>query len=142
MINGAEAIETDHPGRDACEYGLGKPAALVELPIRLPELALLTLDLVSHSVEGAAQRSQFVVLLTFRHASREIAAADLLGRSDKAADRAGKLGGKMDPDGHRRHQEKHRHHHEDQRESNLKPGALAFHLLVQRGGALGLLHMI
>ena len=142
QIDPAQAVEPDHPGRDTRQHGLGKPPPLVELPICLPKLALLTFDLVSHPVEGAAQRSQFVVLLPFRHTSREIAAADLLGRSDKAADRTGKLGGKMNADGHRRHQEQHRHHHEDQREGNLKPGALAFHLLVQRGGALGLLHVI
>src|SRR5205085_3941904 len=77
QIDPAEAIEPDHPGRHTGQHGLGKPPPLVELPICLSELALLTLDLVSHSVEGAAQRSQFVVLLPFRHTSREIAAAAL-----------------------------------------------------------------
>ena len=139
QVDAARAIEPDDPGGDAGQHRLGEPAPLVELPVRLDQLALLALDLVGHAVEGAAQRGEFVVFLALGHARGKIAAAHPLGRGDQPADRIGELGGEMDPDRHRGDQKQHRHHQEDQREGDLKARSLTFQLLVLRGGALGLL---
>src|SRR5215467_11273447 len=87
QINLAQAIESDHSGRHPRQYRLGKPAPLVELAVRLPQLTLLALDLKSHAVECAAERSKFVVLFPFGHSGRQVPSAYLLGRGDKTADR-------------------------------------------------------
>jgi hypothetical protein len=121
QIDAARAIEPNHPGRDAGQNRLGESAPLIELPIRLSQLALLAFDLIGHPVEGAAQGGEFVVFLPFRHTGSKIASAHLLGRSCEPADRDGELGCEMNPDGHRRDQKQHRHHQENQGEGDLKP---------------------
>ena len=142
QIDAPGAVEADNPRRHPGQHSLGKLAALVELAIRVPQFALLALDLIGHAVERAAQRGQLVVLLPLGDADGEIAAADLLGRSYEAADRHRQLGSVMDPDCDRCDQEQQCHHHEDQGKLDLRAGSLTLQLLVLGGGALGFLHVV
>src|SRR3954467_14251388 len=131
-MDAAGLIEADHPGRHARQHGLGKPAPFVKLTVGLDQLPLLRLDLIGHPVEGAAQRSEFVILLSFGDAGRKIAGPHPLGGANESADRIGELGGEVDPYGYRGDEKQHCHEYEDHGEGDLEAGALQLQALVLR----------
>jgi hypothetical protein len=137
QVDQSALVEADHAGRHARQHRLGKPPAQVELVVRLDQIGLLGFQLLGHEIERAAQAAELVILVEFGRARREVAAADLLGRHDQAADAARNLARRIDAEPDRGQQQQQRRGAEDQDELDLVARPLALESLVLRRRRIG-----